>query len=356
MSARIDVLVVEDSAVMRMLLVHVLEGDARIRVVGAVDSGAAALDFVASHPPHVILMDIHMEGMDGFDTARRIMETRAVPIVMCSAISDPHCVATSFRAYEAGAVALVAKPVSVVHPDFARQASELVQTVRLMSEVKVVRRWPRRDADVPVFKAPGPSAPATHVHVVGVGASTGGPPALRTVLAALPADFPVPILVVQHITAGFLPGLVEWLDESTPLHVEIARDGVRAEPGHVYLAPDDQHLTLRLNDRIHLDREPAANGVRPSADRLFTSLAERKGARAIGILLTGMGRDGAVGLRAMRDRGARTIAQDRESSVIYGMPGAAVALDAAGQVLPLHGIGAALCRIVYPNHECGLPT
>ena len=357
MSSRIDVLVVEDSAVMRMLLVHVLEGDPRIRVVGAVDSGAAAVAFVGASPPDVVVMDIHMEGMDGFDAARRIMETRPVPIVMCSAVSDPHSVATSFRAYEAGAVAVVGKPVSVAHPDFARQAADLLQTVRLMSEVKVIRRWPRGQSAAVARPAPAHRPMAGgRLDVVGIGASTGGPPALRTLLSALPAHFPVPVLVVQHITPGFLPGLVEWLGESTPLPVAIAHEGLRPMAGHVYLAPDDHHLTMGAGDRLRLDRESTANGVRPSADRLFASLAERKGARAVGVLLTGMGRDGAMGLKSMHEQGARTIVQDRESSVIYGMPAAAVALRAAEQVLPLQQIGNALCRLVLPNQECGMPT
>lgn len=358
MNPPISVLVVEDSAVMRMLLVHVLESDSAIRVTDAVDSGAAALDVIARRPPDVVLMDIHMEGMDGFETARRIMETHAVPIVMCSAVSDPHSVATSFRAYEAGALAVVAKPVSIVHPDFPRQSSELVQSVKLMSEVKVVRRWPRKAAPAPLVAPPPQRACAAdaRINVIGIGASTGGPPALQTVLSALPADFPAPVLVVQHITAGFLSGLVEWLDDSIALPVRIAQAGTDAEPGHVYLAPDDHHLTLDAAGRIRLDSEPMSHGVRPSADRLFASLAERLGAQAAGVLLTGMGKDGAAGLRTMRDRGARTIVQDRETSVVFGMPGAALALQAAEQVLPIEKIGDALCRIAYANHKCGTST
>jgi two-component system chemotaxis response regulator CheB len=348
--APIRVLVVEDSTVMRMLLVHVLEEDPRLTVLEAVESGAAALEAIARQAPDVVLMDIHMDGMDGFETARRIMETRPVPIVMCSAVADPTSVATSFRAYEAGAVAVVAKPVSVVHPDFERQAGEMVQTLRLMAEVKVVRRWPKKLVSAPAAAAPARGA-SPRIEVVGIGASTGGPPALQTLLAALPADFAAPILVVQHITAGFLPGLVEWLRESTPLHVEIARHGAVPAPGHAYLAPDDHHMALDAHRRIRLTREPAEHGVRPAADRLFASLATHVQGRAVGVLLTGMGKDGALGLRAMRDAGATTIAQDRDSCVVYGMPGAAVALGAAGHVLPIERIAGAVCRAVYPDQR-----
>ena len=351
--APIRVLVVEDSMVMRMLLEHVVEGDPRLCVLASVASGPEALEAIARQAPDVVLMDIHMDGMDGFETARRIMETRPVPIVMCSAISDPHSVATSFHAFDAGAVAVVAKPVSVAHPEFEQQAAEMLQTLRLMAEVKVVRRWPK--------KGPPAAAPSTvpgrgaspRVEVVGIGASTGGPPALQALLAALPADFAAPILVVQHITAGFLPGLVEWLGESTPLRVEIARHGVAVEAGHVYLAPDDHHMALDAQRRIRLTREPAEHGVRPAADRLFASLAAHAGGRAVGVLLTGMGKDGALGLRAMRDAGATTIAQDRDSCVVYGMPGAAVALGAAEHVVPIERIAGAVCRAVYPGAHAG---
>jgi two-component system chemotaxis response regulator CheB len=345
--APIRVLVVEDSMVMRMLLEHVVEGDPRLCVLASVASGPEALEAIARQAPDVVLMDIHMDGMDGFETARRIMETRPVPIVMCSAISDPRSVATSFHAFDAGAVAVVAKPVSVAHPEFEQQAAEMLQTLRLMAEVKVVRRWPKKRAASPV--PPAARGATSRVEVVGIGASTGGPPALQALLTAFPADFAAPILVVQHITAGFLAGLVEWLGESTPLRVEIARHGVAVEAGHVYLAPDDHHMALDAHRRIRLTREPAEHGVRPAADRLFASLAAHAGGRAVGVLLTGMGKDGALGLRAMRDAGATTIAQDRDSCVVYGMPGAAVALGAATEVLPLERIAAAVCRAVYPE-------
>ena len=355
--APIRVLVVEDSTVMRMLLVHVLEGDARLRVHEAVESGAAALASIERHAPDVVLMDIHMDGMDGFETARRIMETRPVPIVMCSAVADPHSVATSFRAFDAGAVAVVAKPVSVAHPDFERQADEMAQALRLMAEVKVVRRWPKKTTLAPAQVSASPArAAGTRIEMVGIGASTGGPPALQTLLSALPADFAAPLLVVQHITAGFLPGLVEWLRESTPLRVEIAQHGTVPAPGHAYLAPDDHHMALDAHRRIRLTREPAEHGVRPAADRLFASLASHVQGRAVGVLLTGMGRDGALGLRAMRDAGATTIAQDRDSCVVYGMPGAAVALGAAEHVLPIERIAGAVCRAVYPGTDTRRPS
>jgi two-component system chemotaxis response regulator CheB len=350
MSVRpVEVLVVDDSPVMRMLLVHVLEADPRIRIAGEVDGGAAACDFVARRMPDVVLMDIHMNGMGGFEAARRIMETRPVPIVMCSAISDPREAATTFRAYDAGAVAVLEKPVAVTHPDFPRLAAEMRQTVRLMAEVKVVRRWPRRAGPTSApASLPHASTPAAsgRVRAVGIATSTGGPPALQTLLSGLPADFAAPVLIVQHITAGFLPGLVEWLAQSTPLEVCIAEHGLPARPGQVHLAPDGHHLGIDAFGRLQLNNLPAENGVRPSADCLFRSLARHCGPAAVGVVLTGMGRDGAAGLREMHDRGAATFAQDRESSVVHGMPAAAVALQAVDRVLPIERMAEALRHVV----------
>ncbi|HET6803980.1 MAG TPA: chemotaxis-specific protein-glutamate methyltransferase CheB [Frateuria sp.] len=346
----IRVLIVDDSQVTRMLLAHLIEQDPSLQVAGAVGRGDQAVAFVQATPPDVVLMDIHMDGMDGFEATRNIMESRPVPIVMCSAVTDVHAVATAFRVYEAGAVALVEKPVGGEHPDHARLAKELLQTLRLMSEVKVVRRWARR----PVSKAPPqPPTPPHGIEFVAVGASTGGPPALQTLLGGLDKDFPVPIVVVQHISAGFLPGLSEWLGQTTALQVQIAAHGIEARPGHVYLAPDDVHLAVGEKRRLRLERGVPEHGVRPSVDHLFHSVARCCGRHSVGILLTGMGRDGARGLQAMHELGATTLVQDKASSVVYGMPGEAVALGAASQVLPLDRIADALLRVVQPHSGSG---
>lgn len=345
----IDVLIVDDSLVTRMLLAYLIEQDPALRVAGAVGQGDQAVAFVQATPPDVVLMDIHMDGMDGFEAARNIMETQPVPIVMCSAVTDVHAVATAFRVYEAGAVALVEKPAGGERPGQERRAAELLQTLRLMSEVKVVRRWARK----PQARASQPPVPvpAKGIDFVAIGASTGGPPALQAVLGGLDKDFPVPILVVQHISAGFLPGLSEWLGQTTALQVQIAAHGIEALPGHVYLAPDGFHLAIGEVRRLQLDRGAPENGLRPAVDHLFHSVARYCGPNAVGILLTGMGKDGAQGLRAMHDRGAATLVQDRATSVIYGMPGEAVALGAASQVLPLDRISGALLRIIKPASD-----
>jgi len=340
---KIKVLIADDSQVTRMLLEHVLNSDPRIQVIAVVNDGQAALDYLASDAarPDVVLMDIHMPRLDGFEATRRIMETQPLPIVICTATSDPQEMAVAFRSMEAGAVACVEKPVATADSTFEPRSRHLLQTIRLMSEVKVVRRWPRPRLVHGRTSLP-PFARSARMPLVGLGASTGGPPVLQTILAGLPKDFPAPLLIVQHIAPGFLPGMVEWLNQTTGLRVNIAAHGTDPQPGHVYIAPDDFHLGVDAQGRLALGREALENGLRPAVSCLFRSLAQHCGANAVGVLLTGMGKDGAVELKRMRDAGAFTIAQDRESSVVHGMPGEAIALGGAMHVLPADKIAGAL--------------
>jgi two-component system chemotaxis response regulator CheB len=352
---KIRVLIVDDSSAVRMLLGHILDADARIQVIGKVQNGREALEFLARETPDVILMDILMPEMDGFETTRRIMETRPVPIIICSSSTDSREAATMFRLMEAGAVACVEKPLGNEHKDFEAMVGNLLQTVKLMSEVKVVRRWPRRENAT--LGAPAPLRPLVHsraaVQVIGIGASTGGPPVLQTILAGLPKNFPVPVLIVQHIAAGFLPGLVEWLSQTTGMQIHVAAYGMQPLPGHAYIAPDDFHMTVGAGLRLVLSKEQPDSGLRPSVAALFRSLAEVCGRHAAGVLLTGMGKDGAEELKLMKKRGACTIAQDRETSVVHGMPGTAIALDAATMVLPADKIASALIAMVHQRSHKG---
>ncbi len=349
---KINVLVADDSKVMRMLLVHLLESDPQIHVIGAVNDGQAALDFVRVNKPDVIVMDIHMPNLDGFEATRLIMETQPVPIIICSATTDTKEVVVSFRMMEAGAVACVEKPVAREHADFERLAANLRETVKLMSEVKVVRRWPRSASTTTVAARPVERKPSqTEVTLVGIGASTGGPPVLQTILSSLTKDFPGALLIVQHIAHGFLPGMVEWLNQTTGLPVHVASHGTFPLAGHAYLAADDFHMGVGAGGRILLSGAEPENGLRPAVSYLFRSLAEVCGPDSVGVLLTGMGKDGAAELKLMRDKGAVTIAQDRESSVIHGMPGEAIELGGAMYVLAADKIASTLIFVANRQHR-----
>lgn len=347
----IRVLIVEDSPVIRDFLAYVLGSDPLLKVECMAGSGEEAVEKVKECKPDIVTMDIHMPKMDGFEATRKIMETCPVPIIIVSRSSSVQEVSTVFRALEAGALTVVASPHGVGHPDHEKTAKELVQMVKLMSEIKVVKRWARVQKKKDVVVLPPPlkqsleAGTGAEIKLVAIGSSTGGPLALQTILSRLHKNFPAPVLIVQHIASGFLSGMTEWLRETTPLPVYIARHGESALPGHVYFAPDDVHIGVGKNSHIFLSRDEPENGMRPSVSYLFRSVAQSFGKNAAGVLLTGMGKDGAEELLLMREKGAMTIAQDEESSVVYGMPGEAVKLDAANVVLPPEDIAAMLENI-----------
>lgn len=328
----ISVYIVDDSAVARVHLKHILETDSSIKVIGEAASGEEAVEFVKAESPDVITMDIRMAGMDGHEATSRIMETHPVPIVIVSANYNRDQVEQSFRAMEAGALAIVEKPQGMGHADYERSAGELVRTVKLMSEVRVVRRW-RKTRRLPLAPKEHPGE-AKNIKAVLIGASTGGPPVLQTVLSGFKADFPAPILVVQHITKGFIEGMLEWLGSVISLPISLARDGERALPGRVYFAPDGSHMGVDASGRFFLSADAPENGIKPSISFLFRSALEAYGGEVVAVLLTGMGKDGAEEMKRIRDMGGVTIIQDKESSVVYGMPGEAARLGGAAFVLP----------------------
>jgi two-component system chemotaxis response regulator CheB len=342
----IKVLIVDDSPVVREFLVHILDSDPDIQVVGTAQDGEEALEAIARKRPDVITMDVHMPKLNGLDATRRIMETCPTPIVVVSGSTDPTVVATTFDAMEAGALAVLRRPAGIGHPDHETTALELVQTVRLMSEVKVVRRWSsaRRNVLAAPVQPRLERRPGS-CRIVAIGASTGGPPVLHTILSQLPADFPVPILIVQHMASGFVHGFIEWLAHSSRLPIHVAIQGERIHAGHVYVAADEMQMKVGHDGRIVLTHEPPENGLRPSVSYLFRSVAEVYGDSAVAGLLTGMGRDGADELKLLRDKGAVTFAQDKISSVVHGMPGEAIRLDAATLVLSSENIAAVLSKL-----------
>lgn len=343
---------VEDSSVVRDFLVAILGADPDIKVIGIARDGEAALDAAYRTRPDVITMDIHMPRMNGLEATRRIMETNPTPIVIVSGSENAKEVVTTFDAMEAGALAMLRRPAGLGHPDHEATARELVQTVKLMAEVKVVRRWPhRRPAELaPRATGMGLAQGPASLRIVAIGASTGGPPVLQTILAALPKSFPAPIVIVQHMATGFSRGFMEWLAQSSALPVHLAAHGETMLPGHVYLAPDEMQMKVASHERIVLTKDEPENGLRPSVSYLFRSVAEVYGCDAVAGLLTGMGRDGAEELRLLKEKGAVTFAQDKESSVVHGMPGEAIRLDAAMLVLPPEKIAAVLTSIANNGH------
>lgn len=332
----IDVLIVEDSRVARDHIKNILELDRDIIVAGTASNGEEALSFLKKRKPMVITMDIHMPKMNGFEATRRIMETTPVPIVIVTASYNKRDVEKAFRAIEAGALAILEKPFGDGHDRHDETAKDLVETVKCMSEVKVIRRWPKSrfpDGNAALSREPLPAISPRDMSAVLIGASTGGPPVIQTILSGLKKNLPVPVLIVQHISSGFLKGMVEWLQHTTSLPVRIAADREVLLPGHIYFAPDDHHMGVTRGGIVSLSRTEPENGSRPSVSHLFRSARKVYGEKLVGVLLTGMGKDGAYELKQMKEHGAVTLVQDRESSVVYGMPGEAVRIDAATYVL-----------------------
>ena len=332
----IKVLIVDDSIVVQQFMIHLLSSDPEIQVIGVASTGNEAIDLVKKNRPDVITMDIHMPGMDGYEATRVIMETVPTPIVIVSGSLGVNDVKNYFKLIESGALAVVLRPPGIEDSGLIEARKELIQTLKLMSEVKVVRRFPNQAKDKirPSRLKQPVSSQVKDFKLIAIGASTGGPIVLQTILANLPKGLPVPVLIVQHIARGFIKGFKDWLAVSSNIPLHIAENGELLKPGNGYIAPDDLQMGILPGPSIILSKLPPENSLCPSVDFLFRSVAEVMGSNAIGVLLTGMGKDGAKELKTMKDKGAITIVQNEASCVVYGMPGEAVRIGAADQVLP----------------------
>lgn len=341
----IRVIVAEDSVTTRELLVEILRSDPEIQVVGEAKNGLEAVEMTKRLRPDALTMDIRMPQMDGFEATKQIMIEAPTPIVIVSASPDFREVEVSMHALRAGALAALQKPLGPGAPDFEEQSRQFLATVKAMSQVKVVRRWPERQRLEPT---PRVTLPRSRVcaRLIAIAASTGGPAALQQMFSALPGDFGVPILVVQHIAGGFVEGLASWLNTTCSLKVKVAENGEPAAPRTVYVAPDNRHLGISNQSAIMLSNTEPLMGFRPSATFLFESVAKVFGTSAVGVMLTGMGQDGVEGLRAVRNTGGRIIVQDEASSVVFGMPGATISAGLADVVLPLPSIAPQLIELV----------
>ena len=330
----IRVLVADDSTTARRLLVDVCERDPAITVVGEAADGAQAVELARRLQPSLVVMDIHMPVLDGLEATKQIMRDVPTPIIVVTAGTAASDVEAGLTALRQGALTVCAKPLGPEAPDFDVSARHLVEMVKALADVKVIRHRSRiTQAGV---------MPASRVEVVAVAASTGGPPALCGFLQRLPADLPVPVVVVQHIVEGFLPGLVRWLRAEVPFGVVEAVPGQRMEAGSVYLAGDGAHVEVDSRLRVRTSLGAPVSGFRPSSSVLFRSVARSFGPAGVAVVLTGMGDDGLEGARAMRAAGGRVLAQDERTSVVHGMPGVVVAAGLADVVGPVDELAAAV--------------
>ncbi|HWQ67953.1 MAG TPA: chemotaxis-specific protein-glutamate methyltransferase CheB [Methanospirillum sp.] len=328
----IQVLVVDDSRVSRDLLSGILESEPDISVVGTASDGSEAVRLAGLLKPDIITMDINMPGIDGFEATRQIMESNPVPIIIISGVDNLSEIAASFRVMEAGALTVLKKPPSPASPDFPAACRELINSIRTYVEIKVIRRIKKEPAGR--GKPASIVIPTSHKpRLIVIGASTGGPPVIQTILQLLPQKFPLPLVLVQHMSPGFIVGFAEWLTDSTGFPVKVPIDGEELKPGILYVAPDGMQTGISEDLHIALSSALPEHNLRPSVSYLFRSAAASLHSSAIGILLTGMGIDGAEELLNMHNQGSVTIIQDKESSVVYGMPGHALKIGAASYIL-----------------------
>jgi two-component system, chemotaxis family, protein-glutamate methylesterase/glutaminase len=400
----IKVLIVEDSPTVSRILKNIIEADAQLSVVGVATDGAEAIRMTARLRPNILTMDVNMPRMSGIEATEYIMAHYPTPILVLTAISK-HDVDISFDMLSAGALEIIQKPAA---EDWKSQQNHICERIKLLSRIKVITHVRAKNRALPdivkppekpekadknaamqatapdakkttpldpskIIKPPVgvlpsasvirsstekisqplPPAPAPpkelllrKFEAVGIAASTGGPPALAKLLREFPANMSVPVFVVQHIPAGFSQGLAEWLDTEVPLKVRLATEGERPVPGYVYLPADDRHMTFYPDGRVRLDDSPSRYGLRPSADITFEGMSKTWGKAALGVILTGMGRDGSVGLQKLQVAGGYTIAQDEATSVIFGMPKAAIELGVINKVLPLGHIAPFIKQII----------
>ena len=340
----IRIVVVDDSQTARELLVALYES-AGIRVVGVGKTGEDAIQLTRKHKPDVISMDVVMPKMDGLAATRIIMREIPTPIVVVTASLLRQDTDLAFSALQAGALAVVLKPGL----EDEETVKKLLDTVRAMAGTQLVRRWGDGDKAKPYVSLPV-TTPVS-ISLIGIAASTGGPGVLASILKPLPKDFRIPILIVQHVTNGFASGLAEWLGHETELEVKLAGHGDIPKPGEALLPPDDYHMQLNKSGVIELSKAPPYKGLRPSANYLFNSLARHYGARSMGVILTGMGDDGAEGLEAMHLVGCMNIAQNEDSCVVFGMPAEAIKRKAIRRVLTPEQIAEALLELMRTGQK-----
>ena len=355
--SRTRVLVVEDSLTVRRFLVDVLEGDPDLEVVGEAEDGRAGVELCASLRPDVITLDLALPRMNGLEVTEHVMAYHPTPILIVSSSYNRGEMLRTLDALAAGAVDVLEKPD--VDECLDAWKGRFLSTVKLVARIRVIThlkgRLPTTAIPLPPRVPPADLSSEGSYRLVAIGASTGGPGALAQILQGLPSSYPLPVVVVMHINAPFGDVLADWLDRQSSLPVRTITDGQALPPvgqGMVLLAPAERHVEVR-GERLYLTSGPPRHFCCPSVDVMFESVAASHGPRAIGLLLTGMGRDGAAGLADMRARGAVTVAQDEASCVVFGMPKEAIALGAAQRVLPLGEMRPLLIRLAAGCGDAG---
>ena len=371
MADPIRVVIIDDSSVARNMLTSMLSRDPTIRVVGQARDGQEGIRIVQALRPDVITMDVSMPGLDGIATTEHLMAYCPTPILVLTGSLSSHEVDITFRMLDAGALEVIEKPSGVDLQQFERATRDLIRRIKILARVRVVThlRGRRRTgelgrtaplisvpdqpramqrAEKPIQPQPLPALQGRMSHspnqfpLIMIGASTGGPRVVHRILSELPSDLHAAIVVVQHIAEGFGPGMAEWLQNVSRLPVRLASEDQLIVPGQVLVAPDQRDLLITAQKRIHLTQAPLLL-QRPSIDIAMQAAAEVFASRTVGVLLTGMGRDGAFGMLTIRKRGGHTIAQDEQSCTIFGMPKAAIQIDAVSEVLAPHQIA---CRLI----------
>ena len=355
-SSPIRAVIIDDSLAVKELLISILQNSGDILVVGTGTSGEDAVRLVERLHPDIVTMDLRIPDSDGLKAIRKIMRECPTPIVIITSFIKQSVMDLTFQALQAGALTVISKP-GLNDPE---TCDKVVQTVRLMADVPVIHHWDRKDKQKRLAEKDSEKEisslvnsrvdiSCSDIEIIGIAASTGGPSALVTVLRNLPNDFPLPILIVQHISQGFVGGLAEWLSTETSMRVEIANHGDILLPGVVMVSPDDYHLQVGESGIVELSKAPLYKGFRPSANYLFESLARVFGSHAMGVILTGMGDDGVEGINTLSQAGGVTVAQDEESCVVYGMPHQAVARNAVHHVLTLEQIALTFEKLGCPS-------
>ena len=342
MADKLKILIVDDSRTSRQLMVRVIETTDDMQVIGEAVDGRDAVKKVNRLKPDLVLMDIIMPDVDGLEATRQIMRTTPVPIVLITASLESYETDIAFKALRAGALTVRQKPGGIGDQ---REIRALQNTLRAMSEVEVIHHFSRNEkhsSGEVIEIDPGALSDRPEPKIVAIAASTGGPAALSDVLRTLPGNYPLPVVIVQHIASDFIHSLSSWFQTVSNMPITIAVPGEHPQPGVVYIAPGDAHLFFDKGRRFRLDGDRNGRPHMPSADVLFHSVAQSYGAEAIGVILTGMGSDGAEGMESMYHAGAFTIAQDKATSVVFGMPHEAIERRVVSQIAPINEVASVL--------------